>query len=444
MDVKKLDMKKKSRHLETSESISSKSKSSFSQYEPDFTDLDAELAKHADYIAANEDRLPVFATCEEASAKLDKLKAKLHRIKTEKAKTARPDIQARLSAITEQNRNLSGEDERISKLRAINEEAREREDMEYSEIQKSIERARSKLATLQQEAKRVKKATEEAKRAVERVNTEFLAQKGILDQMKLEEEQLAELEQKSLDELSSYEQQKIAREREQTVISNAEADLQTKESQLTQYHQMLLQKQQLVQQKRDNIMRIMADNDSIGKKLDAEVTRAEETIKAVSDDSESSELDITSYQRKPSPTSTKRKSVNPFSMFRRTQPLDISSDSNHGMSQKTLELLSDGSDDEIPLRSPTASPLSMSTQKNIPSDDSMSDNEANNRFDELMKRTERNVTPVKEFSPQVSPKARTEISIDAMNAIEMPLVDTTSLRVRIEAQTSGWKNRSAF
>ena len=417
-----------------------------SRRDVDEIDVEDELAKNEEFIAANEAQLPVFATAEEAMAKLAKLKVKLKRIKAENAKVARqrPDIDARLSAITEQNRSLAGEDERIEKLREINEQAKEREFAEYEEVQRSIARAREALATLQTEAKQVRRATEEAKRAVERVNTEFLAKKAMLDRMRAEEEELAELEEKSRAEISAHEQEQVTREREEEAVKNAEADLEAKEAQLKKYKQILIEKQQLVSQKRENIRKIMADNDSIGKKLDAEVTRAEETIKAVADDSdESSGLEVAF----PAQVSTKRKSVNPFSMFRRTQQLDSSSDdSHHGMSQKTLELLSDGSEDEIPLKMPSASPISMSTQKRSEnlSDDSMSDSEANERFAELMKRTERNVSPVKELSAQLSPKAQTEISIDAINALEMPLVDTSPLRARIEAQTSGWRNRSAF
>ena len=77
------------------------------------------------------------------------------------------------------------------------------------------------------------------------------------------------------------------------------------------------------------------------------------------------------------------------------QELDVSMVQDPGATQ----MFSDGSDDEIPMRLSNASPLSIST------------------------------------SPCLS-----DVSRAAEAALQMPLADTKSLRARIEAKTSGWRN----
>lgn len=72
----------------------------------------------------------------------------------------------------------------------------------------------------------------------------------------------------------------------------------------------------------------------------------------------------------------------------------------------TREMFSDDSEDEIPLKMSNASPLSISAQK-----------------------------------PRMS---ASDISNEAIEAIQMELVDTKSLKARIEAQISGWRRADLF
>lgn len=436
---------------------------------------------------------------------------KAHKSKTRRlhheSRTHQNDLEQRLSVINDQNKSLESEDQRISKLRSINREANIREEKEYQAILAEIEEAKAYLEDLKKQAKAVDRASQEAKKSYEKTQKELESRKAKLAQLKTEEKRLIKLEKQSKEELKSIQQDEMISRREEAAVVEVERSLAEKEKQLSKLRKTVEEKQTLVDQKNAKIMHIMAESDSIGRKLDAEVKRAEETAHAMSYSEEESSAEVPEPPKKFT-ASTKPK-LNPFAMFKRTNPIAGPSDSSNSDSENsannTLEQVYDNSgeaDTPIPYKRTKASPYSMpasdshtpirkshvtfenediTPQKNSneissvsedevlnsygeedepelaeePEEDIVSDEPANEeealfseeiqeeeesfessgsaRITALMKRTEKNVSPM---------KTQQDVVTKALEALEMEVADAEDLRDRVESVTGDIRTRS--
>ena len=261
--------------------------------EANFLYFEDQLSRNMNYINQNLSRLPYFQTSKEAEDELRSLYEKLRafnessnnnisRNKDEENKI----VDKRFSRITQKHQVISEEEQKIRKLRALNEDEQLKEENEYKAVIGKIKEARSLLIKMQKKLEKYNEKAEEARKSLENTQMKLETNNSKIQQLQTEEKRLLKLQKQTRQELKAISNEANQASIEEAAIKEVEKTIADHSKTLSKLNKTLQSKTKKAQEKREKIQDLLSKMESLEFQLD-------ETIESASNSSLSARKTMT-------------------------------------------------------------------------------------------------------------------------------------------------------